>query len=254
MTETETNKRPLGTRWCGIGSFMAGLGLITAIVGLLGAAAGALSPMGSFGAFGIGMLLCALSTVILLIGLIISKGSGGAIAGGRAWGAWIAAVLVIVISMSQRPSVDGAPSIHDVTTDIDDPPLFVEIVAVREAGGAQNPPEYASEFAEAQQAAFPDLTTLEISTAPGVVFAAAEGVVEELGWEVVASDPATGRLEATASTSYFKFKDDVVVRVRATAEGSEVDIRSKSRVGRGDMGANAARMREFLARLQSATG
>jgi len=256
MTETDTKKRPLGTRWCGIGSFMAGLGLVAAAVGLLGAALGALSPIGAFSAFGLGLLLCALSALVLLIGLVISKGSGGAIAGGRAWGAWLVAVLVIVVSMSQRPTVEGAEGavIHDVSTDVTNPPVFVEIIAIREADGAANPPEYSGEFTETQLAAFPDIQTLSVARTPGEVFAAAEGVVAELGWEMVAADVASGRIEATASTSFFRFKDDVVIRIKAAAGGSEVDIRSKSRVGQGDMGANAARVREFLTRLQAATG
>ncbi|MGI9329915.1 MAG: DUF1499 domain-containing protein [Gammaproteobacteria bacterium] len=256
MTETETNKRPLGTRWCGIGSFMAGLGLIAAAVGLLGAAVGALSPFAAFGAFGLGLLLCALATLVLLIGLMISKGSGGAIAGGRAWGAWLVAVLVIVVSVSQRPTVEGAQGavIHDVSTSVTNAPVFVEIITIREAEGAANPPEYTGEFSETQLAAFPDIQTLSIARAPAEVFAAAEGVVAELGWEQVAADAASGRIEATASTPFFGFKDDVVIRISAAPNGSEVDIRSKSRVGQGDMGANAARIREFLTRLQAATG
>jgi len=66
---------------------------------------------------------------------------------------------------------------------------------------------------------------------------------------VVASDAAAGRIEATATTRWFGFKDDVIVRIRPEAAGSRVDVRSVSRVGRGDLGANAARVREFLAKL-----
>jgi uncharacterized protein (DUF1499 family) len=71
-----------------------------------------------------------------------------------------------------------------------------------------------------------------------------------LGWEVVASDAATGRIEATATSRWFGFKDDVVVRIRPEGAGSRVDVRSMSRVGVGDLGANAERVREFLAKLR----
>jgi uncharacterized protein (DUF1499 family) len=71
-----------------------------------------------------------------------------------------------------------------------------------------------------------------------------------LDWEIVASDAPAGRIEATATTMWFGFKDDIVVRVRPEAGGgSRVDVRSVSRVGQSDVGANAKRIREFIRRL-----
>lgn len=253
-TDLTVNKRPLGTRWCSIGSVLSGVGLVLAALGALGGRYGLLKPLAAFSTFGVGLLLCVLALVVLLIGLLLSKGSGGGVAAGRAWGAWVAAALLLVFSWSQRPAVDGAPAIHDVTTDVDNPPAFVALVPVREADGAQNPPGYASEFASAQQTAFPDLQTLVVDASPAEAFAAAQAVAGELGWDIAAADAATGRLEATDSTKWFGFRDDVVVRVVAEDGGSAIDVRSKSRVGRGDMGTNASRIREFLARLRAAIG
>lgn len=71
-----------------------------------------------------------------------------------------------------------------------------------------------------------------------------------MGWELVDSSETEGRIEATATTTWFGFKDDVVIRIRATADGSELDIRSKSRVGRSDVGKNAERIREFMSLLK----
>jgi uncharacterized protein (DUF1499 family) len=73
-----------------------------------------------------------------------------------------------------------------------------------------------------------------------------------MGWELVAADSAAGRIEATATTRWFGFKDDVVVRIRPDAAGSRVDVRSVSRVGRSDVGANAERIRAYLRRVGSA--
>jgi uncharacterized protein (DUF1499 family) len=84
------------------------------------------------------------------------------------------------------------------------------------------------------------------------VFAAAVAVARDLGWEIVAADAAEGRLEATATTRWFGFKDDVVVRVRPRPGGARVDVRSLSRIGVSDLGTNAARVRAFLARLRAA--
>jgi uncharacterized protein (DUF1499 family) len=70
-----------------------------------------------------------------------------------------------------------------------------------------------------------------------------------MGWEVVTVDSEAGRLEAIDTTFWFGFRDDVVVRVRPGADDVRVDVRSVSRVGVGDLGANAARIRHFLDRL-----
>ena len=74
-------------------------------------------------------------------------------------------------------------------------------------------------------------------------------VARDLGWKIVAADAATGRIEAIATTSWFGFTDDVVIRIAPNGTGSRIDIRSHSRVGRGDLGANARRVREFSARV-----
>ena len=100
-----------------------------------------------------------------------------------------------------------------------------------------------------QKKGYPDLGPLTFPAPPDRAFAAAEAAAQRLGWEIVAAAPAEGRLEATATTPWFGFKDDVVVRVTPAGTGSRVDMRSKSRVGRSDLGANAKRIRGFLAEL-----
>ncbi len=148
----------------------------------------------------------------------------------------------------------GAPPIHDITTDPDDPPRFEAVVPLR--AGAPNPLEYGGpQLAATQRAAYPDLLPLTVDASPGAVLDAAHSVAMELGWEVVAADPAQGLLEATATTFWFGFKDDVAVRIRpGEGGGALVDVRSISRVGVGDLGANANRIRAFLTRLQAALG
>ena len=72
-----------------------------------------------------------------------------------------------------------------------------------------------------------------------------------MGWEIVASDPAQGRIEATATTFWFGFKDDIVVRLAAEGTGSRVDVRSLSRIGSSDVGANAQRIRAYLEKVKA---
>jgi uncharacterized protein (DUF1499 family) len=134
--------------------------------------------------------------------------------------------------------VKSLPYINDITTDTERPPQF-------------SPPRpYEPHFAELQRLGYPALAPLELAAPPAQAFARAQAAARALGWEVVAADEKAGRLEAVATTRWFGFKDDIAVRVLASGAGSRVDVRSKSRVGRSDLGANAARIREFLAMMQ----
>ena len=148
---------------------------------------------------------------------------------------------------------NSVPAIHDISTDLQDPPAFSAIAPLR--AGAPNPAAWAGpENAEQQREAYPDLATLVVDASPAEVIRHGEEIARAFGWEVVAAEPDAGRLEATDTTFWFGFRDDVVVRARAGAQGTEVDVRSKSRVGRSDLGTNAERIREFLAALQEALG
>ncbi|MGI8560651.1 MAG: DUF1499 domain-containing protein, partial [Luteimonas sp.] len=141
------------------------------------------------------------------------------------------------------------PPIHDITTDTVDPPVFVDILPLR--ADAPNSAGYeGGEVADAQLAGYPELGPLRLALPLEQAHAHALAAAEAMGWEIVASDPASGRIEATATTLWFGFKDDVVVRIRPDGAGSRIDVRSVSRVGGSDVGANAARIRAYLARLR----
>jgi len=106
------------------------------------------------------------------------------------------------------------------------------------------------ESSEAQRTAYPDIRPLRLGVAPNIAFERAKGAMEQAGWQIVREDPSAGRIEAVATTFWFGFKDDVVVRITAEGAGSRVDVRSKSRVGRSDLGTNAQRIRAYQRRLQ----
>lgn len=140
------------------------------------------------------------------------------------------------------------PRIHDITTDTRDPPPFQALLAER--GENVSPAAYDGEaVAAAQRTAYPDLTGVLMTEAPAVAFDKALAATREMGWRIVLADAAAGRIEAVATVPWWGFKDDVVVRVRPDAGGSRVDVRSKSRVGEGDVGVNAERIRAYLAKL-----
>jgi uncharacterized protein (DUF1499 family) len=145
----------------------------------------------------------------------------------------------------------GVPSIHDITTDTQNPPLFVDVIPLRQSTGAANPPEYSGAATAAQQKeAYPDIVPLESAQPAKEAYRRAAETVRSMGWEVVSENPAELRLEATDTTFWFGFKDDIVVRVTPSFGGSRIDVRSKSRVGRSDVGKNAARIRAYLAALR----
>ena len=105
-----------------------------------------------------------------------------------------------------------------------------------------------------QQEAYPDLAPLLTPAPKDKVFDAAKATLTAMGLTLSDTDPAAGRIEATQKTFWYGFTDDVVVRITETPEGTRVDVRSKSRVGRSDLGQNAKRIRTFLAKLESAVG
>ena len=142
-----------------------------------------------------------------------------------------------------------APDIHDITTDPFDPPVFNALLPIRKA--SPNGADYGGPaVAKQQQQGYPDIKSLVVKTEPSATVQKAIDAARSLGWEIVSTDAPTGRIEATDTTTWFGFKDDVVVRVRPEAAGgSRIDVRSASRVGSSDVGANAKRVRSFLAKL-----
>jgi uncharacterized protein (DUF1499 family) len=145
------------------------------------------------------------------------------------------------------------PFIHDITTDLENPPAFVAILLVR--ADAPNSAEYGGpEVAAQQRTGYPDLGPLTLQVPPSQAFERALDAARAMGWEIVASEPTEGRIEATATTFWFGFKDDVVVRVTSTEGGSRIDVRSVSRVGQSDVGANAERITAYLERIAKTGG
>lgn len=191
------------------------------------------------------------AAALALVGLLMRKtraGQGRLLVVSLALGLAVAAVPLYWMQTAGK-----VPRIHDISTDLQDPPEFDAVVPLRGAGS--NPVEYAgAEVAEAQRLAYPDVQPLFLALPPADAFALALREARNMGWEIVAQDPGAGRIEATATTLWFGFKDDVVVRVQPDGERSRVDVRSVSRVGVSDVGANAKRIREYLSELESRAG
>ncbi len=143
----------------------------------------------------------------------------------------------------------GLPAIHDISTDTGNPPEFVALRAARLA--APNGLEYGGRHvAEDQRAAYPDIAPITYAASPAAARERCLEIARGLGWEIApAMDPLL--VEATDRTLFFGFRDDVAIRITPLADGraSRIDLRSVSRVGGSDFGANAKRVRRFLAEL-----
>ncbi len=195
-----------------------------------------------------------------LAGLVL-----GIVAAVRTWtaahlrGFWLAALAVVVGLLVAGTlyqwllQAKRVPPIHDITTDPTHPAPFVAVVPLRK--GAANPIEYGGpEVYAQQQKAYPDIQPLHLNVPRERAFQAVEQAARAMKWQIDADVPNEGRLEATATTFWFGFKDDVAVRVNPDGAGSRVDVRSVSRIGKSDVGTNAKRVRAFLAKVKQEVG
>ncbi|HWH47529.1 MAG TPA: DUF1499 domain-containing protein [Burkholderiales bacterium] len=242
-----------------IGKWLALIGLVLALACAAGAVLSGIGYRMDLWHFRTGFTIIrwaffgALAAVLLsVIGLILAKGRPRAIL--------LAALLGIVIGAgtayvpwSWKQTLDAHPYIHDITTDVRNPPKFVAVVALRKQG--DHTVEYdGPEVAEQQRQAYPDIVTLIIPAEKGKVFPAAEAALRAMKLHVVEANAAEGRIEATQTSMLYGFTDDVVVRIVSDGAGTKVDVRSKSRVGRSDLGQNAKRIRAFMRELHSQLG
>jgi uncharacterized protein (DUF1499 family) len=115
----------------------------------------------------------------------------------------------------------------------------------------ETPSEYPAANAQVQRDAYPDIAPLDLALSPEETFALAQALVAARGWEVLAADPEEGQIEAIARSRVYGFVDEVAIRTTEIDAGTRVDMRSRSRIGRVDRGANAARIAAFLADLET---
>jgi len=199
------------------------------------------------GAWQQGLLLYALSCLgcVLVLGLcgVLLLLPRYANTRGAILGRMLVALPGAVLLISLLAGRGDYPPIHDVTTDIKDPPVFTMAMAQRPEGA--NSLEIDPQAISAQQEAYPDVQTIRTSLDIEAAFDRALAVAGDLGWDIYHQDRNAGVIEAVETTAIMAFKDDIVIRLRSNAQGTKIDLRSVSRVGIGDIGANAKRIRAF---------
>ena len=205
-----------------LGPLLAWLRLVPGIVG--------------FATFALGGILALVVTILGVIRAIRGRGYGPRV---------LAATLGALAFVALAARSGGAPRINDFTTDLDNPPAFKQ--AASDPANAGRDLSYPAAFADQQRACCGDLAPMHLPSLPPAAFAMVELVAAGMpNWKVTRQESATGELEAMTTSRLFGFHDDIIVRVRPDpAGGSRVDMRSKSRDGKGDRGVNAARIRAF---------
>ena len=166
-----------------------------------------------------------------------------------------AGLLIGIIGLSAPVSMwltaRSVPPIHDISTDTETPPQFTMGRKLRKE--TDNPVGYGGpEIAKQQHEAYPDIQPLMLKVPPAQAFERALSAAQRMRWKINHSSPEEGFIEATDTTFWFGFKDDIVVRIIPHNSGSRIDVRSVSRVGRSDLGANAKRIRSFLEKMKGA--
>jgi uncharacterized protein (DUF1499 family) len=154
-----------------------------------------------------------------------------------------------IVSWQWMETAKSVPPIHDISTDTENPPQFVAILPLRR--NASNPAAYGGPaIASQQHKAYPDIKPIILRISSGEAFDKALAVSRKMGWNIVDANRSAGRIEAVATTFWFGFRDDIVIRVEKEGGGCRVDIRSVSRVGVSDVGTNAARIEKFIAEMK----
>jgi len=244
--QTASAERPLARRLVIAGFVLAILCALAAVFSGLGYQLGLWHFRTGFQIIKWSFMLAIAAVALSVLGLAISRKIRsivvmaviGIIVGG----------ITVYIPLSWKKTLDSHPYIHDITTDLENPPEFVVVASIR--GPEDHPVAYdGPEVAAQQKEAYPDLQSLVVTAPAGKVFEVADKVIKDMGMEIVDASEPDLRIEATATTLLYGFKDDVVVRIAESNGATRVDVRSKSRVGRSDLGENAKRIRKFLARL-----
>tara|TARA_R110000868_G_scaffold10429_2_gene51178 strand:+ start:1545 stop:2291 length:747 start_codon:yes stop_codon:yes gene_type:complete len=209
-------------------------------------------------AFRLPLLGIAVAGLLGIVALVVSLIGLVSVLRGKRAGLSAALIGIVVALVAATPFTTSfmkgrsVPPIHDITTDLANPPQFVAILPLRAT--SPNPLDRAepADLAAQQAKAYPSLAPVTLDALPGKVFEASRDVVHDMGWDLVSAAPDSGLIEATATTNLLHFKDDVVIRITETdAGGSIVDLRSVSRVGMSDLGANAARIEAFIEALKA---
>ena len=239
---TDRSRLASAAYFCGVA------GIACLVIGILGIQIRLFPPMLGFGLFALAMIVGGIiATLLGTVALIRKKHL--TVQGDRKralTGTGLGLFLLALLFLSARTGGD-APPINDITTDLSEPPSFAAEEEVPAYVGRDM--SYPPEFVAIVQTHYPDLDSVKSPLAPDAAYAKALSTAKQMGLHIVWESASERRFDATDTTAAFRFVDDFTVRVRPSGSGSEIDVRSKSRDGQGDLGTNARRIRNFFDRF-----
>jgi Protein of unknown function (DUF1499) len=222
----------------------------------LGAARfGGVPPLNAMVLLGLG-ILCAVLAIIAACGAFATIWQRGAPGTSLAVRGLLLSLLILGWPAYMATKALTLPPLHDISTDLLEPPSFARSRAALDARDGLAPPEYDRTRAEDQQEGYPDLRPALLEQPAQEVMAIVAQAVTNLGWSVIDSSNPTGRtgigrIEAISRTALFRFSDDITIRIRPGAGDTRIDVRARSRFGQHDFGANAARIRALVAEIDA---
>jgi uncharacterized protein (DUF1499 family) len=233
------------SRFGRLSTWLGRFSVVLVILGPVAAHFELVRPIVGFGTFGLGLLASILSLITGLLALIVGPNRSTTAAG------MFPAIIVIAVVFFASGARQNIPRINDITTDTDNPPQFVNAPSLPDNVG-RDMAYPGVEFATQQKAGYPDLAPLVLALPPDEAFKQIAAAARSMdGWRITREDPAARAVEGYDTTKLFRFKDDFVIEVRPLDGHSQVQMRSKSRDGKGDVGTNAKRIHTFFARLGS---
>ena len=252
-------------RWAGRLTLIAAIlcfgSVAVALIASLGAGRGAWHFSAGFMVLQYALFAAAVGIVVALVAAFVARRASPRLVLLNLAAFLVAGAFVAFLG-SQILTARAVPPIHDISSNLEDYPRFYRLT-VREDNLADIPdmgrPELAAlepreRWKAIHREHYGDIATIRVPWSVEDTVARARALAADRGWEIVTTDPRNGIVEAVDTSMFFRFKDNVVVRVRPSADGSGslVDMRSISRVGTSDIGVNARRVREFLADLPRA--
>lgn len=230
-----------------VGLFVVIIGILAEMISGFGYRAHTWELLTAFKILLGGACVAALGGLVSLLGALATRPGTGR----RGFGLSLLGVILALagagVVARWYATAKKVPPIHDISTDLTNPPEFVAVLPAR--AKAPNSAVWDTSTVSQQRTGYPDIQPVTLPVPPGAAYHVALAAARDMGWAIVATDSASGRIEATATTTWFGFKDDIVVRIGSDPKGSRVDVRSESRVGGSDVGTNAARIRAYERRL-----
>jgi uncharacterized protein (DUF1499 family) len=227
-----------------IASWLGKFGPSCALAGILGIQIGVVPPLGGFMFLQLGLLSAIFSLGFGITAVIVTRGDTDGPGRAAGWLGMASGMVMLSLTIVGAGTGAGSPPINDITTDVTDPPSFASAADIPDFEGRDM--IYPPDFVEIVKDHYDYLESLHVDQHPTSAYEKAIATGQSLGWEIVHQDPERLMINARETSFVFKFVDDIVIRVKPDGSGAILDLRSKSRDGQGDLGANAERIVEFM--------